>query len=172
MVSILHCPRKLLLIGKNKKTVWVQLHYIPHWRVQNCSQPSTVESLCCTFFIFCPGRAQDPCPRGPGMPNVTTLSINTTSECLNRKASHPWACTQLMWELKVGAARVVRLSLPFMVLARQLTKLGNYCLRPSCLYIWRRRLKQNKIMLSTFPVKVIFKKEQIRNMEVFWICSE
>lgn len=31
--------------------------------------------------------------------------------------------------------------------------------------------KQSTVLII-FPVKMIFKKEQIRNMEVFWICYE
>lgn len=73
--------------------------------------------------------------RGPSMPSVLTLNVKTISECLNWKALPPQASTQLMPELKSGAARVVQLSLSFMVIARQLNMLGNFCLRASCLCI-------------------------------------
>lgn len=95
-------PQKTTTNRQKQKGHVGSRRHLSCWRVRNYSQPTTtiVESPYVVPSVF---------PillRGPSIPSALPLSVNTTSECLNWKASLLQHCTQLMQELKAEADRV------------------------------------------------------------------
>lgn len=94
--------------------------------------------------------------RKPELENFTSPSLHTA-----HARAEVWGCQSCTAEFELygdsKTAKCVGEVLPYSILP---------------LHLMAKTEGKQSTVLIIFPVKMIFKKEQIRNMEVFWICYE